>query len=492
VLFRDGDMRQPVPAPTLLATLLRASASLLVLSFATPAAGGDAVAAPPSLPTDPVLAELIAESVAARPELRQAEAAVRAERERIPQAGALPDPVLSLGIQNDGFDEIMIGQMETSYYQVMLSQGLPWPGKRGLRTDVARLAADEAGAALSRARLATEADVRRAYTDLLLARDRLDLLKRLEDIWHGSAGIARARYESGEGAQSDVLRAQLELNRLKQRRWSLEAAERTALQTLNRLRGRPLDEPIATGATLRSVPIPELPARDASVADALARSPELAQARLGAARGERSAALARRERYPDLSVQAGIMPRGQLDPMWLAGVSVGLPVWSSRKQGRAVAESVARSEVSARSAEAIEQVLRLRVAERATAYGAISDTVRLYREGLLVQSRATTESTLAQYKVGKVTFASVLDANAGYINDEESFLSAVADAQRIAIAAAEVSLDPVGVAGASGMSGASVPGAGAIGGGGMAAGGAGAPRPAEAAPAGGGAMTSGM
>jgi outer membrane protein TolC len=448
-------------------------------ALAADAGGG----APLSLPTDPVLARLIEESVAARPELRQAEAAARAERERIPQAGALPDPVLSLAIQNDGFDEIMIGEMETSYYQVMLSQGLPWPGKRGLRTDVARIAADEAGAALVRARLTTEADVRRAYTDLLLARERLGLLGRLEEIWQISAGLARARYESGEGAQSDVLRAQLELNRLKQRRWALEAQERTAAQTLNRLRGRSVDEAIAGTPRLSEQPIAELPSVDTALADAVARSPELAQARLAAARGEKSTALARRERYPDLSVTAGIMPRGDLDPMWLAGISIGLPLWSGRKQGRAVAERQAQAEASARGAEALEQVLRLRVAERATAYAATVDTVRLFREGLLVQSRATAESTLAQYRVGRVTFASVLEANAGYIADEESFLGALAEAHRIAIGAAEVSLDPVGVAGGGALSTGGMPGAGAAGGGGaMASGGAAAARAPEAAP----------
>src|SRR6266496_1500706 len=161
-------------------TSLRAIAALLLLAPSTrvnavPPAGNAGTGV--DLPTDPVLAQLIDESVAARPELRRAEATVRAERERIPQAGALPDPVLTLGIQNDGFKEIQVGKMETSFYQVMLSQGLPWPGKRGLRADVARIAADEAGAALARARLSTEADVRRAYTDLLFARDRLDLLK---------------------------------------------------------------------------------------------------------------------------------------------------------------------------------------------------------------------------------------------------------------------------------------------------------------------------
>ena len=117
------------------------------------------------------------------------------------------------------------------------------------------------------------------------------------------------------------------------------------------------------------------------------------------------------------------MPRGQLEPMWLAGVSVGLPVWSYRKQNRAVAESRARADASAGGAEAIEQILRLRVAERRSAYEAVVETARLFREGLLVQSRATAESTLAQYRVGKVTFASVLEANAGYIGDEEGFLA---------------------------------------------------------------------
>ena len=480
--------RDPRPPKAGSSLALGAVAALLVL--ASRPAAAQLAATPGALPSDPVLTELIEQSVAARPELRQAEAAARAERERVPQAGALPDPVLSLGIQNDGFKELQIGKMETSYYQVMLSQGLPWPGKRGLRTDVARLGAEEAGASLSRARLTTEADVRRAYLDLLLSRDRLEILKRLENIWQGSAGIARARYESGEGPQSDVLRAQLELNRLRQRRVALEAQETGAVQTLNRLRDRPLSDGITTTASVRSLAWPEAAAPEVALADALARSPELAQARLSAARADKTVALARRERYPDLSVSAGVMPRGQLEPMWLAGVSIGLPVWSSRKQGRAVAESQARAEAGTRAQEAVEQILRLRVAERRTAYAALLETIRLFKEGLLVQSRATAESTLAQYRVGKVTFASVLEANAGYVNDEESFLGAVADAQRIAIAAAEVSLEPGGGVSAGAAGGSAMPGAGAVRGGG--AGAAGGASAAAADAAGGAAMTSGM
>ncbi len=471
--------------------LPRRVAAAVAFLLALPAVGrGQSEPAPQPLPADPVLSQLIEQSLAARPELKQAEATVTAERERVPQAGALPDPTLSLGIQNDGFRGIQIGKMETSFWQVMVSQGLPWPGKRGLREDVARLSADEAGTATARLRLGTEADVRRAYLDLLVVRERLALLDDLERIWQRSIGTARARYESGDAAQSDVMRAQLELNRLQQRRWSMKADEAARLQALNRLRGHPLDEPIPSGAAVRDLPLPALPDLAAAVADAEARSPELAGAKLASSQAEAVTRLARRDRYPDLSVQVGIMPRGGLDPMWTAGVSVGLPIWSGRKQSRAVAEGEARASASAQGTEAVGQVLRMRVAERRTALTSLLETIRIYRQGLLVQSQATTESTLAQYRVGKVTFASVLEANAGYLSDQDAHLLASAEAQRIAISSTEVSLDPVGAAGAAGgMGNTSIPGAGAAGGGGMSGGGATAP---IAPPAGGGSSSSGM
>jgi len=461
--------------------------------FAAPAAGlaQAATAWPEPLPADPVLRALLEESLAARPELRAAEATVAAERERIPQAGALPDPTLSLGIQNDGFKSIQVGKMETSYYQVMLSQPLPWPGKRSLREQVARLSASGAGAGVARLRLGTEGDVRRAYLDLLVVRERQGLLDELERIWQRSSGTARARYEAGDGAQSDVLRAQLELLRIQQRRAALRADEAARLQALNRLRDHPLDEPIASGAAVRDLPLPALPDLDAAAADAEARSPELAAARAASDQAGAQIRLAERERFPDLAVQVGIMPRGQLDPMWTASVSVGLPVWSGRKQSRALAESEARAQASADGAEAVRQVLRERVAERRSALAALLETLRVFRQGLLVQSKATSESTLAQYRVGKVTFASVLEANAGFLSDQEAYLLAAADAQRIAIASAEVSLDPTGQpAAGGGMGGAAVPGAGAAGGG-MSRGGtssAAAPPPAG----GGGSSSPGM
>jgi len=458
-----------MPAPKAKMTRLLCAAPALLLAASAVAQEAPPAAGSPA--PDPVLAELIRESLAHRPELRQAGALVQAERERVPQAGALQDPMLSLGIQNDGFAGIQVGKMETSFYQVMITQPLPWPGKLGLRSDVAAAGVRLAEASLARARLTAEADVRRAHLDLLLVRDRLALQARLEALWSRAEGLSRIRYESAEGPQSDILRAQLERNRLRQRRWALEADERTRRQALNRLRHHPVDEPLPTTASVRGLGLPLVPGAGAALADAERRSPELLLARLQAARATSQVALARRDRYPDLAVTAAIMPRGELAPMWSAGVSVTLPIFSGAKQSRAVAESEARAAASDIGAEAVLQLLGLRVQERQVLLASLVESAGLYRDGLLIQSQATVDSTMSQYRVGRVAFASVLEAVGGVIADEEGFLQAVAAAWRVDIASDEVSLEAAG--GASGaMASGSVPGAGAAGGGSMSSGGA--------------------
>ncbi|MBI4817428.1 MAG: TolC family protein [Deltaproteobacteria bacterium] len=431
----------------------------LWLALLAAARSAGAQAAEVSLPTDATLTQLIDQSLSARPELARAEAVVHAEEERIPQAGALPDPMLQIGIQNDGFTSIEIGRMDSSFLSFMGSQTFPWPGKLGLRTEAAELGATQAKQGVSRVRLSTEADVRRAYLDLVLVRDRLGLLDQLEAIWQKSLGLARVRYEAGDGAQSDVLRAQLELKRIQQRRVGLQAEERATVQGVNRLRAHPLDEAIATTMHIRE--LPELTRFEGwfSADRAIERSPELAAARLGIMRADRSVALAEKSYYPDLTVGAGIMVRGQLPPMWLVTVGGPLPVFAGSKQSRAVAENRAWSSASQSEAVAIEQLLRLRSGERHTAFSALLEIVDLYAQGLLIQSEATSESTLSQYKVGKVSFASVLEVNAGFIADQEGYLESVAAAYRILIAETEVSLATTPMAvGAAGGSGA-MPGA---------------------------------
>jgi outer membrane protein TolC len=405
-----------------------------------------------------VLARLVEDALHNRPELAQAKAVLQADLDRVPQVSALPDPVFSAGIQNDGFSSIQIGEMETSWLSFMVSQTFPWSGKRDLLGEVITFDARQAEADLKRLELSTAAEVARAYVDLLLARDQLLLLDELETLWTQAEASTRVRYETGDSPQSDLLRAQLERSRLRQRRLALVAEEQRRVAVLNRLRGRPADEPITTQRSLADVPDPILPEREAALADAEARSPELLKSQLATGQSGKLVDLAEKDSYPDLTLTAGVMPRwGDFETMWQAGVSFALPIWGSSTQSPVIAENLRRS--AEFGAEAIRQRVRERALERHALLSALLETNRLFRSVLLVQTAATVASTTAQYQVGRVTFASVLESLNGYVADISAYYESVAAIQRVDIAQREVSLDPAVGPAWDGIGG-SMPGAG--------------------------------
>src|SRR5512140_2567734 len=264
----------------------------------------------PATPSDSVVDGLVKEALQKRPEAGRAKALVAAASQTVPQAGALPDPQLTVGMQNDSFTAINVGKMETSWASVMLMQPLFWPGKRSLREKIAEGDVAVSKALADRTSLGIESDVRRAYVDLVLVRGDLELLGRLETLWRQAEAIAKSRYEVGDGPQSDLLRAQLERTRLRQQRLVLEADERARLQQLNRAVGRPLNAPIETPRTLPDFGTPQVLPLDAAIDDALARSPELAAAKAETGQSRQRVDLAGRERFPDFAVTAGVMARG--------------------------------------------------------------------------------------------------------------------------------------------------------------------------------------
>ncbi|MBK8324877.1 MAG: TolC family protein [Betaproteobacteria bacterium] len=412
---------------------------------------------------DSVLAGLLRDALANRPELAQAQATTQADQARVPQARALPDPVLSLGVQNDGFKGLQIGTMETSYWSVVAAQTFPWYGKRGLRARAQSLGAKQSGTDLDRARLSVQSEVERGYLDLLLVRDQLRILGTLETLWIQAEGLSRSRYESSR-----------EPSPTSYGRNSKEPAPAAALgacggrpaasPVLNRSVGRAFDRPIPTAVSLGDIADPPLPDSSTAEADAEARSPELQRARLAAEQSGALVSLAKKDYFPDLTVSGGLMPRGgAFEPMWQAGVSVPLPLWAGSKQSQAVREYRLRGQAAESSAETIRRLVRQRLEERRAMLTALLQTNRLYRSGVLIQSDATVSSAMAQYKVGKVPFAAVLEALSGYLTDLVGFYESVVAAQRIDIAQHEVSLDPVSGPALGGVGGASMSGSSGMG-----------------------------
>lgn len=404
---------------------------------------------------DPLLIALVMEALQNHPSLARGQGRVAAERERIPQATALADPTLSVGLQNEGFRKLTVGEMEGSAYQLMLTQPLPWPGKRALRGEVAKVGVELAETEVRRAATTLTADVKRAYVGLLLVRGQVDLLNTQEAFWQKAAELTRVRYEVGQGTQADLLRAQVELTRLQQNRLALAAEERAFLATLNGLLVRPQDSLLPTTRRLEDLPILVLPAQtwiDRAAMDCC----ETQDAALLLKQAELGLTLAKRERYPDLAVSAGVMPRGSLDPMWQVGVSVSLPIWSGRKQKRAIAEQEWRRKAGEAEVRTVRALLTQRIHERQAQLEAAVATLKVYREGLLVQGEASFQASLAQYEAGRGSFLAVLEALTAWAADRGAYLQTHAQAQALAIAQEEFNLAGTPPIAASGLRAASM------------------------------------
>jgi outer membrane protein, heavy metal efflux system len=403
----------------------------------------------PEVPTSPAWLEdatlrgLIAEALAGRPEIKQAQARISAMVARVPQQGILPDPTLSVGLQNEGVGEIQLGKSQGSWLFLVASQTLPWFGKRALRTDIAGFDKQDADVDLARVVLTAAADVERAYLDLQLARARLEVQGRMALLWKQAEAVARARYEAGEGTQADLLRVQLQESRLKQRRRSLESEEKRQIAVVNRLRGKPGGTPVPDGRNLVELPDPELPELEQAIRASVAASPELKKAELVGRQADRRVALASRERWPDVMVSAALMPRfGGYPTMWQAGLAFNVPLWTLEKQAKAADENRARGLAARNGAEALRHLIEQRVRERLELLRGLVESNHIYRSGLLIQSQTTVSSTLVQYQSGRVPFAQVLEALSGYLADVDGLLGSLAAAERIDIAQREISLEP--------------------------------------------------
>jgi outer membrane protein, heavy metal efflux system len=163
---------------------------------------------------------------------------------------------------------------------------------------------------------------------------------------------------------------------------------------------------------------------------------------VGQRQAERSLDLAKLDQRPDFAFNAGLMPRGSLDPMWQVQFVVGLPLFSGRKQKKAVAEQEWRRQAQGSEAQSTRTLLAQRTRERSAQLEAARATLKIYREGLLIQSEAGFQAALAQYESGRMPFLGAMDALNGWVADVSGMLQSLSQAHALAIALEEFTPGP--------------------------------------------------
>jgi outer membrane protein TolC len=380
--------------------------------FSQSAPGGSAEGAPPLN-----LTKLVQEATERNPEVLAARRAAEAKRARIPQAGAWPDPTVSLSYGGNALPPFTVMSGDpSSARQVMAEQMVPYPGKTHLRTEIASREADAEELAYDAAARRVAAEVKQAYFDLYCIDHSLATLQKDREALEGFEKVTEIRYSVGKAAQQDVLRAQLELTRLSQRVTILDQQRRTLEAQLNSLRNVPIDSRMGAPAAVRASALvyTQEQLQDA----AQANYPVLKQRGTTVDQYRLSVDLARKEVRPDFSVGYTYMQRDGLPDMYGITLSTSLPLFRHRKQDLAVTEAAANLE-SARQLQANElTVLRYQVQQSFLEVQATEQLLKLYSQGIAPQSSLTLESSITSYETGGVDFLNVLSNLQAVIDSE--------------------------------------------------------------------------
>jgi cobalt-zinc-cadmium efflux system outer membrane protein len=339
------------------------------------------------------------------PSIRAARSRVLAAQERPAQVSALEDPMFTYEGFNlpENFD-----LTRTDNNIVKLSQKLPFPGKRRLRSEIAQHEAAGAKEEVRMAEVTTRAEVKKAYYDLWQVHQNLLIYSRDKELMAQFATIAEKKYAVGQVSQPDVLRAQVELTRLINRvtTQTLKLGEVKAV--LNGLLSRPTEAPVGVP---QDAPKPVVRQTLAELTElTLKTRPEITARAVTIDRDTATLALAQKAYFPDFEVYVErFFNGGRRDGVGLM-FSATIPLAYRQKYDAGVAEARARLSASKADLRAAQDKALTEVKSALVRAQTAVELVNLFAQTHIPQAEQALDSSRIGYQTGKVDFLSLIDS----------------------------------------------------------------------------------
>lgn len=356
--------------------------------------------------------QLVEEALQNNPEILAAKKKWEVYKEKIPQAYALSDPMLGLGISNLPTN-FSFREEGMTMKEISISQMFPFPGKRPLMKEMAEKEAEAAYTEVQARVQQVAKEVKAAYYDLAHVDRAMEVIQRNKEILQGFARIAETRYSVGEGIQQDVVKAHLEVSKMVDELLMQEQKRRALAAKLNALLNRPPETSIGRPAEVVSRRLPY------SVAElqqmALDTNPFLKGMQKMIEARTKAHDLAKREYYPDFTFKVAYGQRDNGPDMkrrdMLTGMmEVNIPIFYKSKQDRKVAETQAEIQRAEAQYRAMRNEILFMVADMVSMIQRLEKQVDLYRTGIIPQTSLQIASAMSAYRVNRADFMTLLDS----------------------------------------------------------------------------------
>ncbi|GAB2894964.1 TolC family protein [Paraburkholderia jirisanensis] len=354
------------------------------------------------------------------PLLRSARADTDASSGALVQAGARPNPQLSL------LQEGLSGAERTS--TALLNQTIELGGKRAARVDAASYRRAASIAALDARAAGLQADVIAAFYGLLAAQRQRQFAEEATGLAERSARIAHKRVQAGKVPPVEATKAQVAVSAAQIEEASARRQVSIAQETLaNAMGGAVPRERIAGGDLDRVPPVGPLP----QLLQRADSGPALRAAHAQTSRAQALIAVERAKRIPDLTVSAGmkrIATAGSPLNQAVIGISIPLPLFDTNRG--ALLEATHQAAKASADEDSERARVRLDLAQTYANYENAADEARRLRTDVLPAARDALETTSRGYELGRFALLDVLDAQRTLFQSRSQYVAALANAHR--------------------------------------------------------------
>ena len=370
------------------------------------------------------------------PNLAQLQERYKALAEIPSQVGSLPDPMINFSAMNFPVPDFHRRQEPMTQVQIGFVQTFPFPGKLGLKEETAEIEALAASHSVDELRLQLISSVRNKWWQVYYLDHALETVTSNQKLFREFIKVAITKYETGSGLQQDVLLAQLELSGLFDQEIRLKAMRRSQAIQLNLL----MDMPTRDSVNLEKdvdIMLPALAAKEVLFKKAESSSPLLKQKETEIEAAHSRLKLARKDTYPDFSVGVTYGDRrgdnqrnGSRDDFFSLMLGVKVPLYSHRKQSRAIDQRAAELQRSFYAARDVKGRVLGAIAMAIADYDRSREEFSLFEKGIIPQASQTVQSMLAGYQVNEVDFLNLVRAQVTLLNYQLRYWKVLTEAKQ--------------------------------------------------------------
>lgn len=296
-----------------------------------------------------------------------------------------------------------------------ISQQLPFPGKLGLKEKISSILSDIQAATVEDARIQLARNVKVAWWRIFYLDRAAEIVSQSQGSIEEVVKLAMASYRAGGSPQQDVLLAQMENSKYKERRLEILNMRHIEAARLNALLNLPGNRPVTLPHEGHIIK-PEVKDDRVLFETADAAQPRITQKRKNIEAAQSRLELAEKEFWPDLKFGTGYAfrqsttagtPRSDFVDFQL---SINLPLYAAQKQSKGVDQR--QSELLKEEFALQDELRRLdaEITESLVTYQHANERFELYKSEIVPQAKQTVDVLLLSYRSGQTDMTSLLRA----------------------------------------------------------------------------------